>query len=167
MCALHIADQCLTHSSPQSENREGDEEGRSVQSKNLTQTLMRIYDVIVSHKGSSGQTLAAPLLNLCSRKRSGSAPVDLGMLQKQLLSGHYESLDSFHSDMLKVFLCAEKYYGCESPVGHNVRQLREVYHSAHQKALTQTGSFLWVTENHYQGVAVTKPRGMMGLPEGR
>lgn len=142
MCALHIADQCLTHSSPLSENREGDEEGRSVQSKNLTQTLMRIYDVIVSHKGSSGQTLAAPLLNLCSRKRSGSAPVDLGMLQKQLLSGHYESLDSFHSDMLKVFLCAEKYYGCESPVGHNVRQLREVYHSAHQKALTQTGSFL-------------------------
>ncbi len=39
--------------------------------------------------------------------RSGSAPVDLGMLQKQLLSGHYVSLDSFHSDMLKVFLCAE------------------------------------------------------------
>lgn len=29
------------------------------------------------------------------------------MLQRQLLSGHYESLDSFHSDMLKVFLCAE------------------------------------------------------------
>ncbi len=53
MCALHIADQCLTHSSPQSENREGDEEGRSVQSKNLTQTLLRIYDIIVSHKGTS------------------------------------------------------------------------------------------------------------------
>lgn len=69
------------------------------------------------------------------------------------------------------FQSYQKYYGCESPVGHNVRQLREVYHSAHQEALTQTGSFLWVTENHisnlYQGVAVTKPRGMMGLPEGR
>ncbi|RXN28184.1 histone-lysine N-methyltransferase ASH1L-like isoform X1 [Labeo rohita] len=103
----HFSDQCLTHSSPQSENREGDDEGRSVQSKNLTQTLQGIYDVIVSHKGSSGQTLAAPLLNLCSRKRSGSAPVDLSTLQKQLLAGHYESLDSFHSDMLKVFHCAE------------------------------------------------------------
>ncbi|XP_073702768.1 histone-lysine N-methyltransferase ASH1L-like isoform X2 [Garra rufa] len=136
------SDQRLTHSNPQSENREGDEEGRSVQSKNLTQTLQGIYDVIVSHKGSSGQTLAAPLLNLCSRKRSGSAPVDLSMLQKQLFSGHYESLDSFHSDMLKVFHCAEKYYGCESSVGRNVRQLRDVYHSAHQEALTQIGSFL-------------------------
>ncbi|XP_050986550.1 histone-lysine N-methyltransferase ASH1L isoform X2 [Labeo rohita] len=136
------SDQCLTHSSPQSENREGDDEGRSVQSKNLTQTLQGIYDVIVSHKGSSGQTLAAPLLNLCSRKRSGSAPVDLSTLQKQLLAGHYESLDSFHSDMLKVFHCAEKYYGCESSVGRNVRQLREVYNSAHQEALTHIGSFL-------------------------
>ncbi|KAG1926139.1 histone-lysine N-methyltransferase ASH1L, partial [Pimephales promelas] len=92
--------------------------------------------------GSSGQSLAAPLLNLCSRKRSGSAPVDLSMLQRQLLSGHYESLDTFHSDMLKVFHCAEKYYGCESSVGRNVRQLREVYHSAHREALTQIGSFL-------------------------
>uniref|UniRef100_A0A671MCG6 Histone-lysine N-methyltransferase ASH1L-like n=1 Tax=Sinocyclocheilus anshuiensis TaxID=1608454 RepID=A0A671MCG6_9TELE len=47
------SDQCLAHSSPQSENREGDEEGRSVESKNLTQTLQGIYDVIVSHKGTS------------------------------------------------------------------------------------------------------------------
>ncbi|XP_039536024.1 histone-lysine N-methyltransferase ASH1L-like isoform X1 [Pimephales promelas] len=139
------SDQHLTHSSTQSENRLGgerDEEGRSVRSRNLTQTLQGIYDVIVSHKGSSGQSLAAPLLNLCSRKRSGSAPVDLSMLQRQLLSGHYESLDTFHSDMLKVFHCAEKYYGCESSVGRNVRQLREVYHSAHREALTQIGSFL-------------------------
>ncbi|XP_016321907.1 histone-lysine N-methyltransferase ASH1L-like isoform X2 [Sinocyclocheilus anshuiensis] len=101
------SDQRLTHSSPQSENREGDEEGRSVQSRNLTQTLQGIYDVIVSHKGSSGQTLASPLLNLCSRKRSDSAPVDFNTLHRQLLSGHYESLDTFHSDMLKVFHCAE------------------------------------------------------------
>ncbi|KAK7157475.1 hypothetical protein R3I93_008842 [Phoxinus phoxinus] len=139
------SDQHLTHSSTPSEDRlsgEGDEEGRSVRSRNLTQTLQGIYDVIVSHKGSSGQSLAAPLLNLCSRKRSGSAPVDLSMLQRQLLSGHYESLDAFHSDMLKVFHCAEKYYGCESSVGRNVRQLREVYHSAHREAFTQIGSFL-------------------------
>lgn len=56
MCVLHITDQRLTQSSPQSENRlsgEGDEEGRSVQSRNLTQTLQGIYDVIVSHKGTT------------------------------------------------------------------------------------------------------------------
>jgi len=44
---------------------------------------------------------------VCVSSRSGSAPVDLSMLQRQLLSGHYESLDTFHSDMLKVFHCAE------------------------------------------------------------
>ncbi|XP_056331602.1 histone-lysine N-methyltransferase ASH1L-like isoform X1 [Danio aesculapii] len=122
--------------------RERGEERRSEQSPNLMHTLQGIYDVIVSHKGSSGQTLAAPLLNLCSRKRSGSAPVDLTMLQKQLHSGHYESLEAFHSDMLKVFHCAEKYYGCESSVGRNVGQLREVYHAAHQEAFSRFRRFL-------------------------
>ncbi|XP_051576672.1 histone-lysine N-methyltransferase ASH1L-like isoform X3 [Myxocyprinus asiaticus] len=65
------SDQCQTQSSPQSENGlsgEREEEKRTVQSRNLTQTLQEIYDVIISYKGSSGQTLAAPLLNLCSRK---------------------------------------------------------------------------------------------------
>ncbi|KAI5618317.1 hypothetical protein C0J50_22299 [Silurus asotus] len=57
--------------------------------------------------GSSGQTLSDPLLNLCSRKRSDSALMDLSMVQKQLQSGHYESLAAFHSDMLTVFHCAE------------------------------------------------------------
>lgn len=68
VCVLHIADQCLTHSSPQSENREGDEEGRSVQSKNLTQTLLGIYDVIVSHKGTS--------VDFINRDVSQKAPCD-------------------------------------------------------------------------------------------
>lgn len=55
MCVLHITDQHLTHSST-TENRlggEGDEEGGSVRRRNLTQTLQGIYDVIVSHKGTS------------------------------------------------------------------------------------------------------------------
>ncbi|TRY59483.1 hypothetical protein DNTS_017876 [Danionella cerebrum] len=136
------SDQNQSHLNSQSERREGCEESRSVPCKNLLQTLQGIYDVIVSHKGASGQTLAAPLLNLRSRKRSGSAPVDLTMLQMQLLSGLYQSLDSFHSDMLKVFHCAEKYYGCDSSVGRNVRQLRDIYYDAHQEALTQLSSFL-------------------------
>lgn len=136
------SDQRLSQWNLWSESRERGEERKSEQSPNLMQTLQGIYDVIVSHKGSSGQTLAAPLLNLCSRKRSDSAPVDLSMLQKQLHSGHYESLEAFHSDMLKVFHCAEKYYGCESSVGRNVGQLREVYHAAHQEALTRFRRFL-------------------------
>ncbi|ROI36386.1 Histone-lysine N-methyltransferase ASH1L [Anabarilius grahami] len=105
------SDRRLTHSSPQSENRlsgEGDEEGRSVQSRNLTQTLQGIYDVIVSHKGTTVDFINRDVSQNAEREaRSGSAPVDLSMLQRQLLSGHYESLDTFHSDMLKVFHCAE------------------------------------------------------------
>lgn len=40
------------------------------------------------------------------------------------------------------YVLDQKYYGCESSVGRNVRQLREVYHNAHQEALTQMGSYL-------------------------
>jgi len=65
MFVLHITDQHLTHSSTQSENRLGgerDEEGRSVRSRNLTQTLQGIYDVIVSHKGTSADFINRDVL---------------------------------------------------------------------------------------------------------
>ncbi|KAB5587004.1 hypothetical protein PHYPO_G00007980 [Pangasianodon hypophthalmus] len=126
------------------EQRSCSEEGEHVtfQSRNLSHTLQEIWERIVSCKGSSGQTLSDPLLNLCSRKRSDSALVDLSMVQKQLQSGHYESLAAFHSDMLTVFHCAEKYYGSESAVGRDVSQLRAVYHRAHQEASAHISNFL-------------------------
>ncbi|XP_053482681.1 histone-lysine N-methyltransferase ASH1L isoform X8 [Ictalurus furcatus] len=132
------SDRCPT------EQRSSSEEGEHVtfQSRNLSNTLQEIWDRIVSCKGSSGQTLSDPLLNLCSRKRSYSALVDLNMVQKQLQSGHYESLAAFHSDMLTVFHCAEKYYGSESAVGRDVSQLRAIYHRAHQEASAHISNFL-------------------------
>ncbi|XP_060726377.1 histone-lysine N-methyltransferase ASH1L-like isoform X2 [Tachysurus vachellii] len=120
------------------------EEGEHItfQSRNLSHTLQEIWDRIVTCKGSSGQTLSDPLLNLCSRKRSDSALVDLSVVQKQLQSGCYESLAAFHSDMLTVFHCAEKYYGSESAVGRDVSQLRGLYHRAHQEASAHISNFL-------------------------
>ncbi|XP_017570059.1 histone-lysine N-methyltransferase ASH1L isoform X1 [Pygocentrus nattereri] len=118
------------------------EEQHGPQSRDLSDTLQKIWDSIVSCKGSSGQTLTAPLLNLCSRKRSDSALLDLSMVQKQLRSGHYDSLEAFHTDMLRVFHCAEKYYGCESSVGRDVSQLRVLYHKAHQEASAQVSDVL-------------------------
>lgn len=44
---------------------------------------------------------------VCLYFRSDSALVDLSMVQKQLQTGHYETLAAFHSDMLTVFHCAE------------------------------------------------------------
>ncbi|TSR75297.1 Histone-lysine N-methyltransferase ASH1L [Bagarius yarrelli] len=112
------------------------------QSQNLSQTLQEIWERIVNCKGSSGQNLSDPLLNLCSRKRSDSALVDLSMIRKQLQSGQYESLAAFHSDMLTVFHCAEKYYGSDSAVGRDVSQLRAVYQKAHLEASAHTRNFL-------------------------
>ncbi|XP_036451885.1 histone-lysine N-methyltransferase ASH1L-like isoform X2 [Colossoma macropomum] len=133
-------DRCL--SEQRSEECPEKEEQCGPQSGDLSDTLQKIWDSIVSCKGSSGQMLTAPLLNLCSRKRSDSALLDLSMVQRQLHSGHYDSLEAFHTDMLKVFHCAEKYYGCESSVGRDVSQLRVLYHKAHQEASANISNFL-------------------------
>ncbi|XP_035386358.1 histone-lysine N-methyltransferase ASH1L-like isoform X6 [Electrophorus electricus] len=119
-----------------------EEEPMRSQSKSLTHILKKIWDSIATCKGSSGQTLTAPLLNLCSRKRSDSALLDLSTVQTQLISGHYKNLEAFHKDMLRVFHCAEKYYGSKSSVGHDVSQLRAAYCKAHREASAHTTSFL-------------------------
>ncbi|KAG9276051.1 histone-lysine N-methyltransferase ASH1L isoform X1 [Astyanax mexicanus] len=125
---------CLSdqRSSPEEEKQTG---GRS---RTLKHTLQEIWNRIISCKGSSGQTLTAPLLNLCSRKRSDSALLDLTVVKKQLHSGHYDSLEAFHTDMLRVFQCAEKYYGCDSSVGRDVSQLRVLYNQVHQEVSVHT-----------------------------
>lgn len=76
--------------------------------------------------------------------RSVSAPVDLSTLQQQLLSGHYESLDAFHSDMLKVFHCAEVSLTlcscvqshCMSPLIYMTNLIRNTTAASRQWAVT-------------------------------
>ncbi|KAJ0003439.1 hypothetical protein NQD34_008538 [Periophthalmus magnuspinnatus] len=99
--------------------------------------------MITSYKDSSGQTLAAPLVNLPSRKRNSqyyekvSDPLDLSTIEKQILTGHYKTVEAFDADMLKVFRNAEKYYGRKSSVGRDVCRLRKAYFSARNEAAVQ------------------------------
>ncbi|GAA6073793.1 histone-lysine N-methyltransferase ASH1L isoform X1, partial [Tachysurus ichikawai] len=92
---------------------------------------------------SSGQTLAAPLLNLPSKKRNMqyyekvSDPLDLSTIEKQILTGHYKTVEAFDTDMLKVFRNAEKYYGRKSTVGRDVCRLRKAYYGARHEAAVQ------------------------------
>uniref|UniRef100_A0A3Q2PDK7 Ash1 (absent, small, or homeotic)-like (Drosophila) n=1 Tax=Fundulus heteroclitus TaxID=8078 RepID=A0A3Q2PDK7_FUNHE len=92
---------------------------------------------------SSGQILAAPLVNLPSRKRNSqyyekvSDPLDLSTIEKQILTGHYKTVEAFDTDMLKVFRNAEKYYGRKSSVGRDVCRLRKAYYSARNEAAVQ------------------------------
>ncbi|XP_036423085.1 histone-lysine N-methyltransferase ASH1L [Colossoma macropomum] len=109
----------------------------------LAHIFKEICDMITSYKDSAGQTLAAPLLNLPSRKRNMqyyekvSDPLDLSTIEKQILTGHYKTVEAFDADMLKVFRNAEKYYGRKSSVGRDVCRLRKAYYGARHEAAVQ------------------------------
>ncbi|XP_059898706.1 histone-lysine N-methyltransferase ASH1L isoform X2 [Gadus macrocephalus] len=109
----------------------------------LAHIFKEICDMITSYKDSSGQTLAAPLVNLPSRKRNSqyyekvSEPLDLSTIEKQILTGHYKTVEAFDADMLKVFRNAERYYGRKSSLGRDVNRLRKAYYSARHEAAVQ------------------------------
>ncbi|TNN43592.1 Histone-lysine N-methyltransferase ASH1L [Liparis tanakae] len=122
----------------------------------LAHIFKEISDMITSYKDSAGQTLAAPLVNLPSKKRNSqyyekvSDPLDLSTIEKQILTGHYKTVEAFDTDMLKVFRNAEhftalsveqllslKYYGRKSSIGRDVCRLRKAYYSARHEAAVQ------------------------------
>ncbi|KAL2084703.1 hypothetical protein ACEWY4_020221 [Coilia grayii] len=115
------------------------------ESTSLTGICKEICDIMTRYKDSAGHILAAPLLNLRSRKRkprgseADTEPLDLSTVRRQIVSGHYTTLDAFDKDMLRVFLSAEKYYGKKSAVGRDVCRLRRAYQSIRHNAAIQLG----------------------------
>lgn len=109
----------------------------------LAQIFKEICDGIIAYKDSSQQALAAPLLNLPSKKKNAdyyekiSDPLDLITIEKQILIGYYKTVEAFDADMLKVFRNAEKYYGRKSPIGRDVCRLRKAYYNARHEASAQ------------------------------
>ncbi|KAJ8354835.1 hypothetical protein SKAU_G00224020 [Synaphobranchus kaupii] len=117
----------------------------------LAHIFKEICDMIISYKDSASQTLAAPLLTLPSRKRNTqyyekvSDPLDLSTIEKQILTGHYKTVEAFDTDMLKVFRNAEKYYGRKSSVGRDVCRLRKAYYGARHEAAVQIDEIMGET----------------------
>uniref|UniRef100_A0AAY4AK16 ASH1 like histone lysine methyltransferase n=1 Tax=Denticeps clupeoides TaxID=299321 RepID=A0AAY4AK16_9TELE len=113
-------------------------QSEDAETDHLISVLKDICDLVTQYKDSAGHVLAAPLLNLRSRKRklrsTGSDPLDLTTIKRKILSGHYKCQEAFDKDMLQVFLSAEKYYGKKSSVGRDVCRLRKVYHLTRRNA---------------------------------
>ncbi|XP_011478936.1 histone-lysine N-methyltransferase ASH1L isoform X2 [Oryzias latipes] len=119
----------------------------------LAHIFKEIWEMITGYKDSAGQALAAPLMNLPSRKRNSqyyekvSDPLDLNTIEKQIVTGHYKTVEAFDTDMLKVFRNAEKYYGRKSPVGRDVYRLRKAYYSARHEAAVQIDEIVGETSS--------------------
>ncbi|XP_063295458.1 histone-lysine N-methyltransferase ASH1L [Pelobates fuscus] len=109
----------------------------------LAQIFKEICDGIICYKDSSNQNLATPLLSLPPKKKNPyyyekvSDPLDLLTIEKQILTGYYKTVETFDTDMLKVFRNAEKYHGRKSQIGRDVCKLRKAYYSARHESSAQ------------------------------
>ncbi|XP_043936099.1 histone-lysine N-methyltransferase ASH1L isoform X2 [Protopterus annectens] len=109
----------------------------------LAQIFKEICDTIISLKDSSNHALSIPLLSLPPRKKNPeyyekiTDPLDLITIEKQILIGHYKTVEAFDTDMLKVFRNAEKFYGRKSPIGRDVCRLRKAYYNARHESSAQ------------------------------
>ncbi|XP_063802675.1 histone-lysine N-methyltransferase ASH1L [Pseudophryne corroboree] len=117
----------------------------------LAQIFKEICDGIVCYTDSMDRSLAAPLLSLPHKKKNPyyyekvGDPLDLLTIEKQILSGHYKTVEVFDTDMLKVFRNAEKYHGRKSAVGRDVCRLRKAYYSARHESAAQIDEIMGET----------------------
>lgn len=117
----------------------------------LAQIFKEICDGIVCCKDSMNRTLAAPLISLPPKKKNPyyyekvGDPLDLLTIEKQILSGHYKTVEAFDTDMLKVFRNAEKYHGRKSAIGRDVCRLRKAYYSARHESSAQIDEIMGET----------------------
>ncbi|XP_069506134.1 histone-lysine N-methyltransferase ASH1L isoform X2 [Ambystoma mexicanum] len=127
----------------------------------LAQIFKDICDSIICYKDSSEHILAAPLLNLPSRKKNAEYyekvldPLDLITIEKQILTGYYKSVEAFDTDMLKVFRNAERFYGRKSQVGRDVCRLRKAYYSARHEASAQIDEIVGETASEADGSEIS------------
>ncbi|KAM9293897.1 LOW QUALITY PROTEIN: histone-lysine N-methyltransferase ASH1L [Gastrophryne carolinensis] len=117
----------------------------------LAQIFKEICDGIICYTDSMNRNLAAPLLSLPAKKKNPyyyqkvGDPLDLLTIEKQILSGHYKTVEAFDTDMLKVFRNAEKYHGRKSTVGRDVCRLRKAYYSARHESAAQIDEIMGET----------------------
>ncbi|XP_018420740.1 PREDICTED: histone-lysine N-methyltransferase ASH1L [Nanorana parkeri] len=117
----------------------------------LAQIFKEICDGIVCYKDSLNRNLAAPLLSLPPKKKNPyyyekvGDPLDLLTIEKQILSGHYKTVEAFDTDMLKVFRNAEKYHGRKSAIGRDVCRMRKAYYSARHESSAQIDEIMGET----------------------
>uniref|UniRef100_T1IMB6 Ubiquitin-activating enzyme E1 C-terminal domain-containing protein n=1 Tax=Strigamia maritima TaxID=126957 RepID=T1IMB6_STRMM len=114
----------------------------------LAQVFKEIYTAVTSSKDERGNLMASPLMTCPSKKKNPEYYVkikdfiDLSVVEKNILTGHYKMVESFEQDFCKVFTNAEKYFGRISEMGHMIARLRKVYQDAKRDMSVQLEDIL-------------------------
>ncbi|KAF2353483.1 SET domain [Trinorchestia longiramus] len=100
----------------------------------LAQIFKDIYDKLVASRDPVGdKPLASPFMSLPSKKKHPNyyvrvgEPIDLTMIEKNILTGTYKTAESFDSDVMRLFHNSLRYFGRNTPTGRLAVGLRRVY----------------------------------------
>ena len=100
----------------------------------LAQIFKDIYDKLVASRDpTDDKPLATPFMSLPSKKKHPNyytrigEPVDLGSIEKNILTGHYKTAESFDGDLMRLFHNSLRYFGRNTPVGRLAVGLKRVY----------------------------------------
>ncbi|KAB7505128.1 Histone-lysine N-methyltransferase ASH1L, partial [Armadillidium nasatum] len=99
----------------------------------LAQIFKDIYDKLVASRDERDKPLATPFMVLPSKKKYPNyytrvgEPIDLSMIEKNILTGHYTSAETFDEDIMKMFANNLRFYGRNTEIGQMAVGLRKVY----------------------------------------
>ncbi|XP_018023901.2 histone-lysine N-methyltransferase ASH1L, partial [Hyalella azteca] len=100
----------------------------------LAQIFKDIYDKLVASRDPvEDKPLASPFMSLPSKKKHPNyyvrvgEPIDLTMIEKNILTGTYKTAESFDSDVMRLFHNSLRYFGRNTPTGRLAVGLRRVY----------------------------------------
>lgn len=109
--------------------------------KKVESALTEMYTAIATCKDQNGVSVAIPFMNLPSKKKNPeyyeriSDPIDLSIIEHNIVSNHYKDIETFNNDVQRVFKNAEKYHGKKSTLGKDVFRLRKAYAHARGAAM--------------------------------
>nr|XP_045602835.1 uncharacterized protein LOC123761033 isoform X3 [Procambarus clarkii] len=99
----------------------------------LAQIFKDIFDKLVASRDSNDKPLATPFMTLPSKKKYPTyyirvgEPIDLALVEKNILTGHYITAESFDRDVMRLFANNLRFFGRNTEVGQMAVGLRRVY----------------------------------------
>ncbi|CAH1407080.1 unnamed protein product [Nezara viridula] len=95
-----------------------------------------LYTEVVNAKDEKGESLSTPFMNLPSKKKCADYytriqnPLDLTMIESNITTGVYKTVESFDDDMMTVFKNAVRWHGRTTDLGIAAARLRKIYNLA-------------------------------------
>ncbi|CAB3369610.1 Hypothetical predicted protein [Cloeon dipterum] len=114
----------------------------------LAYTFKDLYQAVVTAKNEQGEQLCSPFLNLPTKKKLPlyyervQEPIDLSIIDKNITSGTYTTVEAFDLDFSRLFSNNIGFYGRTSPRGIVAARLRKIYNDAKQSIMPQLEDIL-------------------------